>query len=80
MCRHYLCLVMLALVAAGFAPVFPALGNEAIGNYVSAANHYRQFVRLVPDSRYAARARANLSAIEKRTGKRIVIPLGEIGL
>lgn len=64
---------LLALLKPGvfFVPegeinYYMALGHEALGQYLSAANYYRQFLRALPDSRWAERARANLAAVERK--------------
>jgi tetratricopeptide (TPR) repeat protein len=48
---------------------YQALGHEAMGQLQSAANHYRQYLRMQGSSRYAARARQNLHALESRLAR-----------
>jgi tetratricopeptide (TPR) repeat protein len=57
-------------VPEGEIHYYVALGHEVLGQLDSAANNYRQFLRLLPKSRWADRARANLRAVEKRSPRR----------
>jgi tetratricopeptide (TPR) repeat protein len=45
---------------------YEGLGHDSAGQLDSAINHYRQFLRMQPDSPYAERARANIAHLEAR--------------
>ena len=45
---------------------YQALGHETAGQFEAAINHYRQFLRLQPRSRYAERAQENIRVLEAR--------------
>jgi tetratricopeptide (TPR) repeat protein len=45
---------------------YHALGHDSAGQFESAINHYRQFLRLQPGSPYAERARTNIKQLEAR--------------
>jgi tetratricopeptide (TPR) repeat protein len=45
---------------------YQALGHDSAGQFESAINHYRQFLRVQPDSPYAERARSNIRQLEAR--------------
>jgi tetratricopeptide (TPR) repeat protein len=45
---------------------YQALGHETAGQFEAAINHYRQYLRLQPRSRYGERAQQNIRLLEAR--------------